>query len=150
MAKTEQEYRYPVKQVRFMRERPRLVLHTGSETPTQQHFKDECDINKLMAKYKATGLIPQTVKPPFYGDFTDIPDYQKALKVVMDAQELFSHLSSDVRKRFHNDPAEFLEFCSKPENGDELLKMGLRNPPQSEPDPVRVEIVNPAPVEDPK
>lgn len=142
MTKKDQLFFYPVSTDRF-RERPRLMLHTGKDTPVQQQFKAECDINTLMKKYQQSGLIPQNVKPPFYGDFTDVPDYQKAMNIVNEAQSLFSSMSSDIRKRFDNDPAKFLEFCNDPENGEELIKMGLREQPTPEPGPVRVEVVNP-------
>lgn len=132
----------PMGELDRVRERPRLMLHTGKETLVSQEFKDECDINFLMKKYKANGVIKQSLKPPFYGDFASIPDYQEAMNIVNEANTLFSSMSSDVRKRFDNDPAKFLEFCNNPDNGDELIKLGLREPPKPEPAPVKVEMVN--------
>lgn len=131
------------------RERPRFMLHTGEETPVQQQFKDECDINHLMRKYQETGLIPQSVKRPFYGDFTEVPDYQAAMNVVNEAQALFMSMPSEVRKEFDNDPAKFLEYCRDPKNGDRLIELGLREKPKPEPGPVRVEVVNQVAQEDP-
>lgn len=143
MAKQSEVYRYfPVAE--RTRERPRYMLHTGKDTPVQQQFKDECDINHLMRKYQQSGLMPQNVhKPPFYGDFTEVPDYQAAMNIVNEAQGLFMSLSADIRKEFDNDPAKFLAFCNDPENGDRLIEMGLREKPAPEPGPVRVEVVNP-------
>lgn len=125
-----------------VRERPRLVLNTGKETLVQQQFKNECDINHLMKKYREAGLVPQIPKAPYYGDFTNIPDYQEALNVVNEANTLFMSMSAAVRKEFDNDPARFLEFCQDPANADRMMELGLREKPKPEPGPVRVEVVN--------
>lgn len=127
-----------------VRERPRLVLHTGSETPTKQEFKAECDINVLMKRYEKTGMFPQYPgSTPRYVSNIGMPSYQEALDIVMKAQGEFAGLNSELRKRFDNDPAKFLAFVNDPANADELIKLKLREPPAPEPGPVRVEVVNP-------
>lgn len=96
------------------------------KTRTHRYMKDECDINMIMKKFEKTGQLPEMIKNnPQYGDFTDAPDYQTALHTVMHAQEQFANLSAKVRNRFNNDPAEFLEFATNPENLKEMVKMGL-------------------------
>lgn len=133
-----------------VRERPRLVLHTGSETPTKQEFKDECDINVLMKRYQKTGLFPQHPgSVPRYVSNIGMPDYQDSLNIVMKAESEFAGLNSELRKRFDNDPAKFLAFVNDEANAEELVKLGLREAPKPEPGPVRVEVVNP-PSDDPK
>lgn len=148
MAKESKEvFKYDPRAAVRVRERPRFMLHTGNVTPVKQEFKDECDINKLMKRYKATGLFPQFPgQEPRYVSNIGMPDYQEALHIVMAAQDQFSGLNSDLRKRFDNDPAKFLAFVNDPANADELVKLGLREAPVPEPGPVRVEVVNqPAP-----
>ena len=81
--------------------------------------------------------------------FSAVPDFQEALNIVNEANALFGSLSSDVRKRFDNDPAKFLEFCNDPANGDELVSLGLRERPQAPPEPVQVHVVNQAPADAP-
>lgn len=138
----------PQKAVR-VRERPRLTLNTGPDSPVKQEFKEECDINVLMKRYQKTGLFPQFPgQQPRYISNIGMPDYQESLHIVMAAQEEFAALNSELRKRFDNDPAKFLEFCNDPSNGDELIKLGLREAPAPEPGPVRVEVVNQAPAGD--
>jgi len=39
---------------------------------TQQHFKDEADINEIMRRWLKTGEIKEIPLPPQYGDFTEI------------------------------------------------------------------------------
>ena len=36
------------------------ALDTGEDAVTQQCFKDECDINILLAKFAVTGQLPET------------------------------------------------------------------------------------------
>lgn len=133
-----------------VRERPRLVLHTGEDTPTKQEFKDECNINVLMKRYQKTGLFPQYPgQSPRYVSNIGMPDYQEAANIVLQAQSEFAALNSELRKRFDNDPAKFLAFVNDEANADELVSLGLREAPKPEPGPVRVEVVNP-PSDDPK
>lgn len=138
---------FPVAERR--RERPRLVKEFKLPSRTMQEFKDECDINVLMKRYQKTGLFPQHPgSTPRYVSNIGMPDYQQSLQIVMQAQEEFNSLNSELRKRFDNDPAKFLAFVNNPENGEELIKLGLREAPAPAPEPVRVEVVNtPAPPE---
>lgn len=94
---------------------------------TQQHFKDECDINNIVATYQQTGVLPQRTDA-LYGDFTGIPDNPLDAKRVFDeAQEKFLQLPSDFRKMLDNSPAAFLDFISKEENRDVCIQYGIFN-----------------------
>lgn len=133
---------FPVAERR--RERPRHVKEFKLPSRTMQEFKKECDINVLMKRYQKTGLFPQHPgDKPRYVSNIGMPDYQQSLEIVMQAQSDFNSLNSELRKRFDNDPAKFLEFVNNPDNADELVKLGLREAPPKEPGPVRVEVVNP-------
>jgi phage internal scaffolding protein len=96
----------------------------------QQHFKDECDVNRILAKYQRTGLIDHVNRfNGDYADLSDVPDFQASLDAVISAQEAFLTLPSSVRKQFDNDPAAFLDFVHNPDNRDEMVKMGLAKAP---------------------
>lgn len=114
---------------------------------TQQHFKRECDINHLMAKYQKTGVIDHLNQyQGDYSDLTDVPDYQTALLKVQSAQTAFDSLPSSIRSKFQNDPAQFLDFVSNPDNIDEMIELGLASKqpaPALEPEP-------PAPILEPE
>jgi phage internal scaffolding protein len=93
---------------------------------TQQQFKDETNIYTILKKADKTGLITHVNSMRAqYGDFTEVNEYQQNLNMVMEAQESFMALPAKVRKRFGNDPGEFLEFASNPENIEEMRKLGL-------------------------
>jgi len=97
----------------------------GSVT-VKQSFKAECDINNIMRKYQAQGVLPSLIlQDPKYGDFSNVPDYQEALNLVLKAQAQFGGLSAEVRDRFGSDPSRFLAFCENPANQEELISMGL-------------------------
>lgn len=105
----------------------RRVRHGNSlPSKTKQAFKDECDINNIVKKLDQGIPLNDLIKQnPQYGDFSDVPTYQESLNRVIFANEQFAALPSAVRDRFHNEPSEFLEFASNPENLPELVKMGL-------------------------
>lgn len=95
------------------------------ENQAKQSFKDECDINKIMAKFQKTGLINHYAShAPQYGDIPAI-DYHEALNIVATAESMFEELPSEARKKFENDPEKFLEFVQNPANSEELAKLGL-------------------------
>lgn len=90
-----------------------------------QSEKDNCDINRIMAKYMKTGTFPSNVGVGVYGDFSEAGDYQAAQDILLKAQEQFSGLPSKVRDRFKNDPRLFLDFVHNADNFDEAVSLGL-------------------------
>jgi len=103
------------------------ISFTGPDR-AKQSFKDECDVNRIMARYLATGQLPNmaTVDPQ-YLDVTGL-DYQAHQNFIAGANSLFHELPSKIRARFGNSPAEFLDFCSQEKNRPEMAEMGLLRP----------------------
>lgn len=95
----------------------------------QQNFKDEVDVNVLMERFKVTGQMPQGLRVPSYGDFSGVSDFRSAAESVRAAQDAFLALPAKLRNRFQNDPQAFLEFCSNPDNRDEMVSLGLIDAP---------------------
>ncbi|WNK14141.1 MAG: internal scaffolding protein [Microvirus sp.] len=92
---------------------------------TKQSFAEECDINTIVRRFHLTGELPSNVLVPQYADFTEIFDYHSALNVIAQANEAFDLMPADVRSRFQNDPAAFLDFCNDPNNAVEAVKLGI-------------------------
>lgn len=110
------------------------------EDLVQQHMRDECDVNVIMARYQKTGeLTHLSALAGQYGDFSDVLDYRDGLERIMAADAAFMELPSSIRDRFNNDPAKFVDFCLDEGNIDELRKMGLAPnlPPEPEPQIVK-------------
>lgn len=103
-------------------------LDCQDKSLTQQHMKDECDINVLVKRFVVSGEIPQLQIPPLQGDFTNALSYQEVLNLTVDANRSFMQLPADVRNRFGNDAGEFVNFCSQESNRDEMRRMGLWSP----------------------
>ncbi len=93
---------------------------------TQQNFKDETDINLILAKYAKSGLIDHINK--YGGHYAEMPaeqDFHAAMNLVTNAQTMFAELPSEIRNMFDNDPGQFLDFVDNPENREEAIEMGL-------------------------
>ena len=104
----------------------------------QQHMAEECDINYIVERFGVTGQLPESpVYAPTYGDFTGIGDYRSALDAVSQANDAFMSLPANVRERFDNDPALFVDFCSStdPQDRSLAIELGLI-PPPAKPDGV--------------
>jgi len=111
------------------------VPREGEVDKTVQSGKDDADIRVIVKRWRKTGELPVVSRRvPLSGDFTEVSDFRTAVHAVMQAEAAFAGLSADVRKRFGNDPQNYLEFCSDPKNIPEMKKMGL-----AVPDPVVVE-----------
>jgi len=109
-------------------EKERHSLSFPAQGRTKQSFKDECDVNRIMARYLSTGELPNLNNvEPQYLDCTAF-DYQQHQNFIAGAMSLFHELPSAIRSRFQNSPAEFLDFCSQEKNRPELAEMGLLRP----------------------
>lgn len=104
----------------------KVAIATTGETLTQQHFKDQCDINNIMRRYEKTGQIDfLQANPGVYDDVSDIVDYQEALNIQIAAESAFMALPSKLRKDFDNDPGKFLAFAHDEKNREKMIEYGL-------------------------
>lgn len=118
------------------------VLTDFGPTRTKQSMAAETDINHIVRKYQATGLVTHLARGvPQYGDFSAATDLKTALDLVHDAEEQFSKLNPHVRKAAENDPVRFLEMLSTEEGTQVLLDAGLEPGFKREGDPAPVEAV---------
>ena len=113
------------KKYRTAADRVRVTLNTGQESIVQQHAKDECDINNIMAKYRSTGTITHVRGgAPTFDDVSDVVSFHDAMSIITAADEAFMGLPSDLRKRYSNDPAMLLAAIDR---GDDELVRQLGN-----------------------
>jgi len=106
--------------------RPKVEC-TIEERRTKQEFKDECDINLLMARYKKTGVLPthSLAAAVRYGDFSQIPSFHEMHDRVLAATDVFMALPAHVRKHYGNDPGLFLASSETPEGRELMVRLGL-------------------------
>lgn len=122
----------------YYRENGSLSVRTINKdrSRTIQSEKDVCDVNKIVAKFKTTGLMTNVRRDqPQFGDFSDVCDFQTAMIRTQEAEEAFMSLPALIRKRFSNDPAELLDFLGNEENRAEAISLGLIASPQDGKDP---------------
>lgn len=95
---------------------------------TQQHFKEEANINSIMRKYERTGVLVEPgvrmSRAPQFGIFENLDFHECQNKVAL-AKEAFMALPSRIRSRFANDPGRLLAFLGDEENRAEAIKLGL-------------------------
>lgn len=117
---------------------------------TKQSFKDETDVNQIIAKHTRMGTLSHLEQwGGQYGDWSDF-DFQDAQNQIANANSMFETLPAAVRSQFHNDPARFLEFVNDPDNADDLAtKLPELAAPRTRPLPTPGETVDPEPVPEP-
>lgn len=93
-----------------------------------QSAKEESDINTIVRRFGLTGQLPNDVRVPSFGDFTEVVDFHTAMNAVAMANESFMAMPAEVRSRFGNDPQAFVAFCSDEGNLEEMRKLGLAVP----------------------
>lgn len=119
-------YTAPIIQKHLMdpSKKARPTINTGPGKTEQAH-KQQCDMNYILKDYYASGMIKHAAK--YEGRYDDVPavDFQEAMVLVANAQQMFADLPSNLRNRFANDPAQFMDFTRNPDNQEEMLKMGI-------------------------
>lgn len=111
----------------------RPVLVCG-ESRTKQEFKDQCDMKKIMARYRRTGALPITQRlAPRFADVSQVPDLHTAMNLIESAERAFGHLPATIRKKFDNDMLVMVDWLGDPENEKEAIELGLKpKPPKAE------------------
>lgn len=95
---------------------------------TKQSFKDDTNINNILARYARTGVLEFANRhEPRYGDVIGA-DFHAAMNIVANANSMFADLPAKLRNRFDNDPGQFLDFVQDPENTAEAERLGLTVP----------------------
>lgn len=124
-------------------------------------------MNVILADYSRTGFMKHAkVNQGRYDDVSAI-DFQTAMTTVANANSMFESLPANVRKRFSNNPTNFLEFVQNPNNKAEMKSLGILKgndgidingalvpspqadpiPPESDPKPKEAKPATPAPAE---
>lgn len=98
--------------------------------PVVQYFRDESEINNIVRLWSNGAVPPPSRIPPRYVDCTQIEDFQHALDVLCDAEEMLDSMTPAQRSRFQDDPVSFIEYFSDPEHHKEFesLNFSLSEP----------------------
>jgi len=95
---------------------------TYDDGRTKQSYKDECDIDKIMARFAKTNTISHLAKHQGqYADFSDF-DFHEQTRMLTRGREIFDDLPAEVRREFGQSPAAFFQYVNDPANADDLHK----------------------------
>lgn len=100
-------------------------------TLTQQQYKNDVNINQIIARFHKTGILPSGNLNPVYGDVSNVRDLQTMRNIIIEAEQNFLKLPAKIRKRFRNDPAELLTFMAHEDNRSEAISLGLIEKPKT-------------------
>nr|AVQ10167.1 minor capsid protein [Gokushovirinae environmental samples] len=121
----------------------RVATVPVGETRCQRQFKDQCNVNKIIEKFKRTGSVThvRNAHDGVYMDLTELPSLQEAQEVIIAATKAFEAVPASIRQRFGHDPQQFINFLEDPNNNEEAIKLGLKVPKSTpKPDPVLTEL----------
>lgn len=107
------------------RERERTSLTFEEPSLTEQDFKDECDIGKIIESYVRTGQLPAQSQPS-YIDCTQVQDYESAQMLIAEVNSQFNSLPATDRERFVN-VKNYLNFVANPDNLRECYEKNYIN-----------------------
>lgn len=122
-----------------MMKRERLKYEDGR---TKQAFKEETDVNKILAKAQRVGSLSHLVRHgATFGDFSDVPDLLEARTRLKRGQRIFDELPAEVRREFSNDMLQFFAFVNDPRNKERLSELlpAMAAPGRQLPEPKRSE-----------
>jgi len=108
-----------------MSERRRVYHPSGGRVMTKQSEKDGSDINLIMKRWIAQGVVTVSGTKPFYGDFESGLGFHESLNRIKAAKEAFDQLPAAVRRHVDNDPGKFLDLVYDTERRKELEELDL-------------------------
>lgn len=120
---------------------PSLGEKNDSPTMTQQHYKDECDLNQILARHKGSGelsalqmrqllaqsaaVTPTSPRLPQFADYSDLPDFSDIKRSFVRASHAFAEIPVNVRMQFGNNPEVFYNTLTDPKQHQKLRDVGL-------------------------
>ena len=107
-----------------------------------QSFKDECDINRIIARYQAGDISVLSRVQGLYSDFTGFPsDPTEMMQLGSLANSAWENLDSEIKLKFNNDKSVFVDTVL---NGsiEAIFNNGIVSPDPANSDPVIEEVIN--------
>lgn len=115
----------------FTKYTPPKIPGFSSDQPSkvQDQFADACQTDTIIRKYNMMGVNPFIAAGGSqYLDTTQIPSFVVAQNAQIKVKEYFEGLPADIRLEFNNDPMQFAEVVSDPQNADYLREIGVLAP----------------------
>lgn len=100
----------------------------GGESMVRQAFKDECDINRILERYKSTGLTPVNRREPMFADVSMLTDLKSALDLLEERRHVMRKLPREARELLRKDPEAFFGALDNVTVREDLVKLGVLAP----------------------
>lgn len=98
-----------------------VVVDATGPSLTKVSMQDECDVNRIVERFRATGLVTHLASgSPAFLDVSEVSDYRAAIDQVRAVGVFFDGLPAPLRSEFGNDPAAFMDFVADPANAREV------------------------------
>lgn len=120
----------------------RVQISSNQKGRVDKSHRDRCNINSIMAKARKGAFIPITNKNALYGDFSTSQSFHETQNKIIQANQAFEALPSNIRKEFENDPGKLIDFLEDPRNEQKAVELGIL---KKEEKPKPVENVPPTP-----
>ncbi len=110
-------------------ERPKVTLKCDPLLGvTQQHMREECDINRIVKHFTQTGQLDHVqTRPPQYGNASEMSFHEAMINSVQATQN-FEQMDQKIQDHYKNDVSLYLDAISDPSHEDELRELGLIPP----------------------
>jgi hypothetical protein len=93
----------------------------------RQEFRDEADINFIMSRYRATGVIDQALRGPAqFGDDLGYKTYAEAHTALEEAKTEFLKLPPEIRLELGNDPGRYRELSTEKDIRAVVQRIGAK------------------------
>lgn len=105
---------------------PRPKVDCSKDLPlTSQSEAAACDINRIVATFHRTGVLPPLREGGEYVDVSGFTDLREQIDRVRVAREVFETFPALMREKYQNDPAFFWEAITLEENYADAVTLGL-------------------------
>lgn len=109
-----------------LREHRKVTIGGFEKTLTEQNHKERVQIQNILHKFTKTGMLTHVNRlEGKYGDFPTHIEFHAMQNIIAKAQSMFESIPAQIRAKFQNDPAVFLEAVHDPANRDELIELGF-------------------------
>jgi hypothetical protein len=121
------------------------AVEDGEEIRVEQSHKEQVNINNIVKRHGLDMIAKTAQVTQLAYDDVSTNDFTESMNLIAKGRQTFESLPSAVRKEFNHDPAVYMDYIHNPENKQALIDRGWMKPPEPDPQPVEVRVINPEP-----
>lgn len=119
-----------------MGKRRSVTSRPGGSSKTVQSERDRSDVNLILRKYMATGILDNmSPRNATYGDFSSGDDFHAVQTRIATAESNFQRLPAKIRSHYANDLGRLVDSITQADQGNEEALAELRHVGLVEPKP---------------